>query len=144
MTPATTLCGSIAAQSRSYAGLEAEQFNVPEFFQRVSADPAMAQELMLRLSVRLREIEDKIADDLPLAHVMAKDDQPLARSALTEFQIVADTNTLRGRMGASPSRSISFLSSSVGSHGWARGRQSVSRILCSTTGNHSACLASIS
>ena len=29
--------------------LEAEQFNVPEFFQRVSADPAMAQELMLRL-----------------------------------------------------------------------------------------------
>jgi len=67
----------------------------------------MAQELMLRLSVRLREIEDKIADNLPLAHAMAKDDQPLARPALTEFQIVADTNTLRGRMGASPSRSIS-------------------------------------
>jgi len=131
-----------SATARANTEVEAEQFNVPEFFQRVSADPAMAQELMLRLSVRLREIEDKIADNLPLAHAMAKDDQPLARPALTEFQIVADTNTLRGRMGASPSRSISFLSSSVGSHSWARRCQSVSRILCSKTDNHSACLAS--
>ena len=60
-----------SATARANTEVEAEQFNVPEFFQRVSADPAMAQELMLRLSVRLREIEDKIADDLPLAHAMA-------------------------------------------------------------------------
>ena len=91
-----------SATARATTEVEAEQFNVPEFFQRVSADPAMAQELMLRLSVRLREIEDKIADDLPLAHAMAKDDQALARPALTEFQIAADTNALRGRMGAQP------------------------------------------
>ena len=91
-----------SATARANTEVEAEQFNVPEFFQRVSADPAMAQELMLRLSVRLREIEDKIADDLPLAHAMANGDQALARSALPELQLAADTNVLRARMGAQP------------------------------------------
>ena len=91
-----------SATARANTDVEAEQFNVPEFFQRVSADPAMAQELMLRLSARLREIEDKIADDLPLAHAIAKDDQALARSALTELQLAADTNALRARMGTQP------------------------------------------
>jgi CRP/FNR family cyclic AMP-dependent transcriptional regulator len=38
------------ATARANTEVEAEQFSVPEFFQRVSADPAMAQELMLRLS----------------------------------------------------------------------------------------------
>jgi CRP/FNR family cyclic AMP-dependent transcriptional regulator len=52
--------------------------------------------------MRLREIEDKIADDLPLAHAIAKDDQALARSALTELQLAVDTNVLRARMGAQP------------------------------------------
>src|SRR5438093_7754346 len=39
------------ATARASTAVEAEQFSVPEFFQRVSADPLMAQELMLRLSV---------------------------------------------------------------------------------------------
>jgi len=91
-----------SATARANTDVEAEQFNVPEFFQRVSADPAMAQELMLRLSVRLREIEDKIADDLPLARVMAKDEQAPARPALAELQLVADTNVLRARLGGQP------------------------------------------
>src|SRR5215475_9733710 len=60
------------ATARATTEVVAEQFSVPEFFQRVSADPAMAQELMLRLSVRLREIEDKIADDLPRQYALAQ------------------------------------------------------------------------
>jgi CRP-like cAMP-binding protein len=102
-----------SATARATTEVEAEQFSVPEFFQRVSADPAMAQELMLRLSVRLREIEDKVADDLPLAHAMTKNDkggkalttdvdEALTRSALTELQLAADTNGLRAQMGEQP------------------------------------------
>lgn len=92
-----------SATARASTDVVAEQFNVPEFFQRVSAEPAMAQELMLRLSVRLREIEDKIADDLPLAQAMGNDgERTPARSAMTELQLAADTSVLRARMGADP------------------------------------------
>ena len=99
-----------SATARANTEVEAEQFNVPEFFQRVSADPAMAQELMLRLSVRLREIEDKIADDLPLAHAMAKDDQALARSALTETSARCGYERIAREDGrpAHQGRSVSF------------------------------------
>jgi len=93
------------ATARASTAVEAEQFSVPEFFQRVSADPLMAQELMLRLSVRLREIEDKIADDLPLAGAMAKESE--AVGSLTVFgllplQLTADTVALREKIGIQP------------------------------------------
>jgi CRP/FNR family transcriptional regulator len=35
------------ATARASTEVEAEEFSVPEFFQRVSADPAIAHELML-------------------------------------------------------------------------------------------------
>src|SRR5262245_12454098 len=53
------------ATARAITEVEAEQFSVLEFFQHVSADPTMAAELMLSMSMRLREIEDKLANDLP-------------------------------------------------------------------------------
>jgi CRP-like cAMP-binding protein len=90
------------ATARASTEVEAEQFSAPEFFQRVSADPTMAQELMLRLSVRLREIEDKIADDLPLAHAITNDGRSLERQALAELQLAPNTNELRERLGAQP------------------------------------------
>ena len=89
------------ATARATTEVEAEQFSVAEFFQRVSADPAMAQELMLRLSVRLREIEDKIADDLPLAHALAQGGTAPGREVSAgplRLVLAADTPVLRERM----------------------------------------------
>jgi CRP/FNR family transcriptional regulator, cyclic AMP receptor protein len=93
------------ATARATTEVEAEQFSVPEFFQRVSADPTMAAELMLRLSVRLREIEDKVADDLPRASSMARNREALVQRASTEplqLQLAADTLALRERIGTQP------------------------------------------
>lgn len=88
-----------SATARASTEVMATRFDASEFFQRVSADPRMAQELMLRLSVRLREIEDKIADDLPLAHAMNRDDRTLVPARSTELELVPDTKVLRDRMG---------------------------------------------
>jgi len=91
------------ATARASTEVVAEQFSVAEFFQRVSADQGTAQELMLRLSVRLREIEDKIANDLPRA--MAKDGAALQQQTTpgpARVLLAADTPTLRGRMGERP------------------------------------------
>jgi CRP-like cAMP-binding protein len=91
------------ATARAITEVEAEQFNVPEFFQRVSADPTMAAELMLRLSVRLREIEDKVADDLPRASAMVKNREASVQQASTEpLQLAADTIALREGIGTQP------------------------------------------
>jgi CRP/FNR family transcriptional regulator, cyclic AMP receptor protein len=93
------------ATARAIAEVEAEEFTVQEFFERVSADPTMAQELILRLSVRLREIEDKIADDLPLAHAIGKHDRTAAWQAPAgpvQVQLVGETTALREQMGSVP------------------------------------------
>src|SRR5262245_19492085 len=89
------------ATARASTAVEAEQFSVPEFFQRVSADPVMAQERMLRLSVRLREIEDRIADDLPLAGTTTKESEMGSRTASDplRLQLAAETVALRKRIG---------------------------------------------
>jgi CRP-like cAMP-binding protein len=96
-----------SATARASTDVEAEEFRVPEFFQRVSTDPAMAQELMLRLSVRLREIEDKIADDLPLAHATTQGNEAQQRQMLAgplRLQLAADTVALRQKIGSDPIR----------------------------------------
>jgi CRP/FNR family transcriptional regulator, cyclic AMP receptor protein len=93
------------ATARASTSVEAEQFGVSEFFQRVSADPSMAEELMLRLSVRLREIEDKIADDLPRAYAAAKEGEASGRPAPTgplRLELAADTIALRESIGPQP------------------------------------------
>ena len=93
------------ATARAMTDVDAEQFSVSEFFQRVSADPTMAAELMLRLSVRLREIEDKVADDLPRASATTKNQETSVRLASTEpffLQLSADTIALRQRIGSQP------------------------------------------
>jgi CRP/FNR family transcriptional regulator, cyclic AMP receptor protein len=100
-----------SATGRASTEVEAEEFRVPEFFQRVSTDPTMAQELMLRLSVRLREIEDKIADDLPLAQAMTQGNEALQRQMLAgplRLQVAADTVALRQKIGPDPIRVDQF------------------------------------
>src|SRR5215475_8233052 len=93
------------ATARATTEVEAEQFSVAEFFQRVSADPTMAAELMLRLSVRLREIEDKVADDLPRASAITKNREASIQQVSTgplHLQLAADTIALRERIGTQP------------------------------------------
>jgi CRP/FNR family transcriptional regulator, cyclic AMP receptor protein len=96
-----------SATVRASTEVEAEEVGAQEFFQRVSADPAMAHELMLRLSVRLREIEDKIADDLPLAQAMAESSDGLGQRVSAgsfRLELAADTISLREKLGSQPIR----------------------------------------
>lgn len=100
-----------SATVRASTEVEAEEVGAQEFFQRVSADPAMAHELMLRLSVRLREIEDKIADDLPLAQAMAESNDGLGQRVSAgsfRLELAADTIALRETLGSQPIRVDQF------------------------------------
>jgi CRP-like cAMP-binding protein len=93
------------ATARASTAVDAEQFSVPEFFRRVSADPTMAHELMLRLSARLREIEDRIADDLPQPGAIAGEGEATGRRTAPEplrLELAADTAVLREKIGTQP------------------------------------------
>ena len=60
---------SRSSTARAVTDGEVEVLTARQFLERVSSDPALAHDLILRLSVRLRRIEDKIAGDLlPFAH----------------------------------------------------------------------------
>jgi CRP/FNR family transcriptional regulator, cyclic AMP receptor protein len=61
-----------SATARAATDGVVEVITARQFLDRVSGDPTLARALMLRLSVRLKRIEDKVAGDLlPLA-----DDRP--------------------------------------------------------------------
>jgi CRP/FNR family transcriptional regulator, cyclic AMP receptor protein len=65
---------SRSATARATADGEAEVLTARQFLERVSNDRALARNLILRLSIRLRRIEDKIAGDvLPFAHDRSPD-----------------------------------------------------------------------
>jgi len=51
---------SRSATARAVTDGEAEVLTARQFLERVSSDPALARDLILRLSMRLRRIEDKI------------------------------------------------------------------------------------
>ena len=53
-----------SATARAVADGSAEILTVQEFLDRVAGDPVVGRELLLRLSIRLRTIEDKIAGGL--------------------------------------------------------------------------------
>lgn len=61
--------GVIESRNRSATALasasgEVEVLTAQQFLNRVSGDPVLARDLILRLSIRLRDIEDKISEDL--------------------------------------------------------------------------------
>lgn len=99
---------SRSATIRAAEGGEVEVLTTREFFERVSSDPALARDLILRLSIRLRNIEDKIAADLSTFGHDRSADRP---GALVSDPIIADdaaislsaqTDLLRARIGAAP------------------------------------------
>jgi hypothetical protein len=80
------------------------------FLDRVSADPGLACALIMRLSIRLRKLEDRIAGSLlpvaPTALPEARDGTvsgPVIADRVT-ITLAAQTDALRAQIGAAPIR----------------------------------------
>jgi CRP/FNR family cyclic AMP-dependent transcriptional regulator len=99
-----------SATARAATDGVVEVITARQFLDRVSGDPTLARALMLRLSVRLKRIEDKVAGDLlPLAddrHGDALNGTASGAVIATtaSISISAQTDALRDRMGAEPLR----------------------------------------
>jgi CRP/FNR family transcriptional regulator, cyclic AMP receptor protein len=99
---------SRSATARAAADGEVEVLTARQFLERVSSDPALAHDLILRLSIRLRRIEDKIAGELlHFAHDRSPDgagetasDTVVADDAT--ISLAAQSDALRARIGAAP------------------------------------------
>jgi len=97
-----------SATARAATDGAAEVFTAGQFLDRVTRDPTLAQEVILRLSVRLRKIEDKVAEDLlpsSREHVVNGPERMASDAVIPEnvmISIVAQTDTLRARIGAAP------------------------------------------
>jgi hypothetical protein len=97
---------SRSSTARAVTDGEVEVLTARQFLERVSSDPALAHDLILRLSVRLRRIEDKIAGNLlPFVHDRSPDgagetasDAVIADDAT--ILLAAQSDALRARIGA--------------------------------------------
>jgi CRP-like cAMP-binding protein len=86
--------GVIEGRSRSATARAATDgvLTARQFLEQVSSDPALARDLILRLSIRLRRIEDKIAGDLlPFAH----DRSPDGADETASVAVIADAGHTR-------------------------------------------------
>jgi CRP/FNR family transcriptional regulator, cyclic AMP receptor protein len=96
------------ATARAATDTTVEVLPAEQFLDRVSRDPALSRDLLVRLSVRLRTIEDKIVGDLlPLAHehLPVRSDEAVSPTAIIDgapIALIAETDALRARIGATP------------------------------------------
>jgi CRP/FNR family transcriptional regulator, cyclic AMP receptor protein len=96
---------SRSATARAVTDCTVEVLTARQFLDRVSSDPNLARELILRLSIRLRKIEDKITHDLlPMAddHSPDASEGMASPSFIPTIQLAAQTDVLRARIGAAP------------------------------------------
>jgi CRP/FNR family transcriptional regulator, cyclic AMP receptor protein len=99
---------SRSATARAITDGEAESLTAPLFLERVSNDPALAHDLILRLSIRLRKIEDKMAGSpVASAHERSQDraDDTASDSDIADvatISLTAQSDTLRDWIGAAP------------------------------------------
>jgi CRP/FNR family cyclic AMP-dependent transcriptional regulator len=99
---------SRSATARAAADGEVEVLTAGQFLERVSGDPALARDLILRLSIRLRRIEDKVVGDLlHFAHDRSLDGAAEAASDAViaddaTILVAAQSDALRTRIGAAP------------------------------------------
>jgi len=94
-----------SATARAATDGAAEALSAQQFLDRVSSDSSLARDLILRLSIRLRKIEDKVAGDLLLFANERRWDAPeTATSAVAAetapISIAAGSNALSVQMGA--------------------------------------------
>jgi CRP/FNR family cyclic AMP-dependent transcriptional regulator len=95
-----------SATARAATDGEVEILTAERFLDRISSDATLARDLILRLSIRLRSIEDKIAGDL----VSFSQGRALARrgaaapdnAADAGVSLTAATDMLRARIGGAP------------------------------------------
>jgi CRP/FNR family transcriptional regulator, cyclic AMP receptor protein len=100
---------SRSATARAAADGEVEVLTARQFLERVSSDPALAHDLILRLSIRLGRIEDKIAGDL-LPFALDRSPDRAGETALdttvitddTTISLAAHSDALRARIGSAP------------------------------------------
>jgi hypothetical protein len=92
-----------SSTARAATDGSAEVLTARRFFESVSSNPDLARDLILRLSIRLRTIEDKIAGHLlPFVH----QDGPAAQSSIaviaenSAIALLAQNDGLRARIGA--------------------------------------------
>jgi CRP/FNR family transcriptional regulator, cyclic AMP receptor protein len=99
---------SRSATARAASDGEVEVLSAGEFLQRVSGDPALARDLILRLSVRLRDIEDKIAGELvsnahgQLADGTERSEPDAGPTDAAAVSLIAASDALRARIGTAP------------------------------------------
>jgi CRP/FNR family transcriptional regulator, cyclic AMP receptor protein len=97
-----------SATARAATDGEIEVLTAEQFLDRISSDAALARDLILRLSIRLRSIEDKIAGDL----VSFSQGRSVQRggggapdgeiAADARISLAAETDILRAQIGAAP------------------------------------------
>lgn len=94
---------SRSATARALTDVSVEELTPQEFLGQVCGDPDQSRDLILRLSIRLRSVEDKIAAGLfpfaqakPAAGPGADDPQSF------HIALAARTEALRARMGSAP------------------------------------------
>ena len=103
---------SRSATARAATDGEVEILTARQFLERVSSEPALARELILRLSVRLRKIEDKIAGELlPFAGdgSRGRSSGTASNAVITDkstISLAAQTDVLRAWIGAAPIRVV--------------------------------------
>jgi len=99
-----------SALARASEDGEAEVLTAHQFLERVSNDPVLARDLILRLSVRLRDIEDKITGDLHSFRQngssggMSGTAPELSRANELGISIAAASAALQASIGAAPVR----------------------------------------
>jgi CRP/FNR family transcriptional regulator, cyclic AMP receptor protein len=97
-----------SSTARAASDGEIQALTAREFLDRVSKDARLARGLLLRLSVRLRKLDDEVAHDLLSAahdhHIIELDEE--ASHAIADksgaISLTAQTDALRARMGAAP------------------------------------------
>jgi CRP-like cAMP-binding protein len=94
---------SRSATARAMTDISVEELNPQEFLREVCGDPDLSRDLILRLSVRLRSVEDKIAEGLfPFAQTKHAAAPAAADTQSVHIALAPRTDALRARMGLAP------------------------------------------
>src|SRR5690242_106151 len=97
-----------SATARAASDGAVESLTAPQFLARVSREPELAHELILRLSVRLKRIEDRIAGDLlpftPARHTERREmvSEPVSAAEPLAIAIAGRSPAMRAQIGVTP------------------------------------------
>ena len=100
---------SHSATARAATDVGAEVLTVHQFLDQVSGDAALARELILRLSARLRRMEDRISAEAgPVAQRDKQGEAGAVTIEQTAITLIPQNRELRSRIGAERIRITNF------------------------------------